>query len=104
MALRSRCAVLAAVVVAAVLALPAPAYGVRSMVVQNVDTSAYPLVRLTLVVSPDAVKAPGEVPQVTLTENGFDVADLAVSSLADERGPIDVVLVMDASGSMKGRP
>jgi tight adherence protein B len=101
--MRCRLAILAAVLTL-VLALASPAFGVSSALVQNVDTSAYPDIRFTLVVSPDAVAAPGDVPVVTLTENGKRVADISVSSLARERQPIDVVLLMDASGSMAGQP
>lgn len=86
------------------LAVASPALGVSSALVQNIDTSAYPRVVFTLVVSPDAVSAPGEVPEVSIEENGVDVGNVAAKSLEKERGAIDVVLLLDASGSMKGQP
>lgn len=86
------------------ISIVSPALGLSSALVQNVDTSAYPKLVLTVVVSPDAVTAPGEVPDISVTENGQHMGDVAVSPLQKERGPIDVVLLMDASGSMKGQP
>lgn len=82
----------------------APAHAVTSALVQNVDTSAYPSVTFTLVASPDAVARRGEVPQVSVTENGKQATDVSVTSFEEQRGPIDVVLLMDVSGSMKGQP
>lgn len=100
--MRTRAAIACALVTLVLAA--APAWAVSSALVQNVDTSAYPTVVFTLVVSPDAVSAPGEVPEITVRENGVEVEDVSVSLLVKERGPIDVVLLIDASGSMKGEP
>lgn len=91
-------------VLLAALLVAAPALGASSALVQNVDTSAYPTIVLTLVVSPDAVSSSGDVPAVAVSENGDPVGDVSVSSLEKERQPIDVVLLVDASGSMKGQP
>lgn len=93
-----------ALCVALVLAFASPASAVPSMVVQQVDTSAYPQVVFTVVTSPDAVPAPGDMPDVRVTENGHQLSDVTVSSMRAERSPIDVVLVMDTSGSMVGKP
>lgn len=93
-----------ALVLTIALLASAPAYAVSSALVQNVDTSAYPKVTFTLAVSPDAVVKRGDVPQVSVAENGMTVKGTSVSSLETERGPIDVVLLMDVSGSMKGQP
>lgn len=81
-----------------------PALGVTSALVQGVDTSGYPRVVFTLVVSPDAVSAPGEVPSVGVIENGTTLREVSVSTLVAERVPIDVVLLVDTSGSMNGQP
>lgn len=86
------------------LGATSPALGVTSALVQNLDTSGYPRVVFTLVVSPDAVSAPGDVPSVAVVENGRVLRDVAVSSLVTERVPIDVVLLVDTSGSMSGQP
>lgn len=86
------------------LALASPAFGVEALLVQGVDTAAFPRVAFTVLVSPDVAPRPGDVPEVTVIENGSGVADVTVTSLERERSAIDVVLLMDASGSMKGRP
>lgn len=93
---------LAAVVLA--LAVAPYAMAAAALVVQDVDTTDYPVVTLTVVVPPEVVAAPGETPAFAVTENGTSVRDVAIESLARERSPIDVVLLMDTSGSMKGRP
>lgn len=98
---------LSAIVVAAaaVLLASAPfAAAAGALVVQATDTADYPEVALTVVVPPEVVAAPGETPVFTVMENGTAIRDIAVESLAQERRPIDVVLLMDTSGSMKGRP
>jgi tight adherence protein B len=74
------------------------------MLVQNVDTSAYPDVSFTIVLPPGSVGVPGGVPEVSIMENGDEIETVSVTSLAEERQPIDVVLLIDTSGSMKGRP
>src|SRR5574340_640657 len=96
--------VIAACVASLALAFGSPALGVQSVVVQGADTAGYPKIVLTVVVSPDAVARPQDVPDIAVTENGVARRDVTVSSLHEERGPIDVVLLMDTSGSMKGRP
>lgn len=94
----------ALVLMAMVLACASPALGVQSLVIQNVETSGYPRVVMTILASPDAVTSPGEVPEVRVTENGEELPGVTVSSLRQTRRPIDVVLLIDTSGSMKGRP
>ena len=95
---------LSLVVAIAVLLVAAPAIAAQTILVQNLDTTAYPKVSFTMAVPSDAATADGRPPQVTLVENGAPIKDVVVSSLVEERGPIDVVLVIDTSGSMKGQP
>jgi tight adherence protein B len=89
---------LAGSLVAVVLAVPGIAWA-DSPVVRNVDTSAYPEVKLE-------VRVPGEAPRLTdfhLRENGEVVPDpsLKVTPLRQTSTPIGTVLVIDTSGSMK---
>ena len=99
-----RVPIIALAVTVLLLATAPYAVAAAALVVQDVDTTGYPEVTLTVVVPPEAVAAPGETPAFTVTENGAPIVDVAIESLARERQPIDVVLLMDTSGSMKGRP
>ncbi len=67
--------------------------------VQEIDTSAYPEVSLT--VSMPGVKS-GTAPDFTLAENGVTVDDYHAATAA-ESVPVRVVLVLDTSGSMAGK-
>lgn len=84
---------------AATVAVASPA-----LLVQNVDTDAFPTVTFTVVVPPELAPPPGETPVVRVVENGVEIEQVAVRSLERERKPIDVVLLIDTSGSMRGRP
>jgi tight adherence protein B len=86
------------------LAVAPLAAAASALVVQDVDTALYPELSVTLVVPPDAVGAPGETPSFFVSENGATIDEVAVELLDRERQPIDVVLLIDTSGSMKGRP
>jgi tight adherence protein B len=65
---------------------------VAGVVVQTVDTSSYPEVRVT-------VTAPAGSPQPRLTENGTPVAGLHAVNLANGK---NIVLAVDRSQSMRG--
>lgn len=94
----------AALVAVLVLALATPAWAATAPLVQNIDTSAFPRVVFTLVLPPEAVPVKGDTPEVNITENGLAIQDVGVSSLEKERTAIDVVLLIDVSGSMRGTP
>ncbi|MDQ1490595.1 MAG: tight adherence protein [Actinomycetota bacterium] len=84
--------------VAVILALPGVAWA-EGPVVRNVDTSAYPEVKLE-------VRIPGDAPSLTdfhLRENGAVIPDssLKVAPLRQTSIPVGTVLVIDTSGSMK---
>jgi tight adherence protein B len=95
-----RLALAAAAALAAVLALPAvPASAAGAITVRNVDTTAYPTVRLEVLVN-------GEAPRTTdfnLRENGQVIAGakLQVRPLKQTSKPVGTVLVIDTSGSMR---
>jgi tight adherence protein B len=93
------CAALAGALLSAGVAVASSTF-----LVQNVDTDAFPTVKLTLVVPPELAPPKGEMPTVRVVENGVAVEDVVVRSLERERKPIDVVLLIDTSGSMRGRP
>src|SRR5581483_4701732 len=96
---RFRLAVAAVLAVGvALVASPAFADGVT---VRNVDTTAFPVVRLSVLVN-------GATPKTTdfhLRENGAAVADSAVQvrPLQQTQSPVGTVLVIDTSGSMRSR-
>lgn len=81
----------------------AAAAGVTPLV-QDVDTATFPVVTFKLILPPSAVPVAGEIPEVAVTENGHDIPNVTVSSLAKERTAIDAVLLLDTSGSMDGAP
>lgn len=66
--------------------------------IKSVDPSAFP--KMTLVVESPETK-PDEI---DITENEEGVEDLKVSALTRSGGSVDVVLVIDTSGSMLGEP
>lgn len=67
-----------------------------------VDAESYPNVTLTVVLPADAFDPTGPVPGFTVEENGRKAEVAQVEPLGRARGPIDVVLVVDVSGSMEG--
>lgn len=76
-----------------------------SVLVQSVDGEEYPSVSLGLTLPAELfAAAKKETPEFSVRENGRDVRVLSVESSVSERPPIDVVLVIDTSGSMSGRP
>ena len=71
-------------------------------VVQSTETTHFPRISLTLTL-PSA--AGGQVPKaVKVWENGVELPGARIRSLAEDRQPLDAVLVVDTSGSMQGRP
>ena len=68
--------------------------------VRATDASRFPSMEVT--VSIDARKV--DTGDLTVTEDGAPVADLAIEPLNDTTSGVDVILVIDTSGSMKGQP
>lgn len=69
-------------------------------IVQNVDVGDYPRVGLEVVVPASLIEA--GTPVFSVAENDRDV-DVLKASVKQVDQPIDAVLVLDTSGSMKGR-
>lgn len=69
--------------------------------VAKVDTEDYPDVELVLGL-PTAFTEGSADPTFLVTENGRNATVLSAEDLTGESTPIDVVLVIDTSGSMKG--
>ena len=80
---------------------PALAQSVPPVEIVGTDLSEFPVVRLAVAVSGEAAQTPLSADEITVTENGEEVA-AEVSGLSDE--VIDVVLAIDVSGSMAGEP
>lgn len=76
----------------------------ENLVIQSVDTSGYPAVDLQVVL-PAELAAGGALSaeNFSVTENGESVP-LTVKTIVTSREPIAVVLAIDTSGSMKGKP
>lgn len=81
-------------------ALPAHADGL-SLGIQNIDVEDYPDVRLTVSV-PAQLAGSDRDPIFAVAENGQKVEVLAAERPAQAEAPVDVVLAIDTSGSMKG--
>jgi tight adherence protein B len=78
----------------------------EGLVVQSTDLAAYPQVSIKVVLPADLVPARRGDPEplFSVRENSVDVAGVEGISEADLRDPVDVVLVIDVSGSMRGAP
>lgn len=98
-----------AIAIAAVAALPGGSAHAAdaekpALSVQSVNASSYPRIQLRVSLPPDWANAK-ETPSFTVRENGAKRSVLdAQPILKAERAPIDVVLILDASGSMEGTP
>ncbi len=93
---------------AAVIALPIVATAQEepplSLVTQAIDTSAFPRITVSVTLPLELTGGGQAAPAFTVTENGESRQVLAVEPLAAERAPLDVVLLVDTSGSMRGEP
>ncbi|MHB9002904.1 MAG: VWA domain-containing protein [Coriobacteriia bacterium] len=92
---------LATLLLVTLLAGAAPARGEGlSLGIQNIDAEDYPDVRLSVTVP--AQLAGDRDPVFAVAENGQKVDVLAAEHPAQAEVPVDVVLAIDTSGSMKG--
>lgn len=86
----------------AALALPQAAFAVEySLGIQDVDAADFPDVRIS-VTAPVELLAGDREAAFSVTENGEPVDVLAEQRLSEPETPVDVVLAIDTSGSMKG--
>lgn len=93
--------VAAMALVAAPLALPAQEP--EQLAIQAVDTSEYPTVSFRATVPPALAGQSDEI-EFTVSENGSEMSDAKAEHVKGESAPASVVLVVDTSGSMEGRP
>ena len=90
------------VAVLAAFAFAQPALAADMLLgVQSVDTDDYPDVRVAVTV-PAELLADGRAAAFTVRENGKPMEVLAEEQLTAPETPVDVVLAIDTSGSMKG--
>jgi tight adherence protein B len=84
-------------------ALPAAA-AESGITVRKVETKDYPKVVLTISLAPEP--SPEALPKEAfrLRANGKGVENFEVSPIAQTRQPVGIVLALDSSGSMKGKP
>jgi tight adherence protein B len=84
------------------LAVGAPVAGAaEELVVQKVDTDEYPAVGIDVILPAEMLAGDGEV-AFTVEENGRAVDDLSWKEAPAGSRAVDVVLLVDTSGSMKG--
>ncbi|MDP2232537.1 MAG: VWA domain-containing protein, partial [Actinomycetota bacterium] len=90
------------VTLAVLLFSTAAAYaGELTLGIQGADSEAYPDVRLTVTV-PAELLGEAQVASFVVTENGREAKVLSQDRLSQPEVPVDVVLAIDTSGSMKG--
>jgi len=95
--------VVLAAICSAILAGASPAFA-ADLVVQSVNTSEFPSVEIRVALPPEMV-IDGAVPLFEVSENGVDrTVTSADPESSFARQSIDVVLLLDASGSMAGKP
>ena len=92
---------LGAILVWALLTMPALACA-DDLGIPSVNTSGWPTVRVGLTLPASAKGA--EPTAVRVWENGVEIQGPRIKSLSAERQAVDVVLLIDVSGSMKGAP
>ena len=104
---KSHIATVLLLVTLVMLVLVFGAYEVQAnTVLQGIDTKAYPTVKLSI--SNTAFDEPGKAGEgeqaIKIVENGKTVEAVGVSPLQTKPEPLSVVLIIDSSGSMKGKP
>jgi tight adherence protein B len=89
---------------AAATTAPAPAPAAAPEIsLQSVETTAWPVVRLRVVLPARMLAGALAARDFSLRENGALIEGLKVRALQGARLPLHVVLVIDTSGSMKGQ-
>jgi tight adherence protein B len=74
------------------------------LALQSVDTSAWPQVTMRVGLPASMLEAGAlRASDFSLKENGVAIGPLSVRSLEARRRPLDVVLLIDTSGSMEGK-
>jgi tight adherence protein B len=82
--------------VAALLLVPSPALAAQVVDIGDVKAEDFPEVSMTL-----SVDGATSVDDLTITEDGRELADLEIAPLGESSVGVDVVLVVDTSGSMR---
>ncbi|MDP2299258.1 MAG: VWA domain-containing protein, partial [Actinomycetota bacterium] len=102
----------AAMMVALLLALGAGGLGhaaraqsdAQGLALEVEDTEAFPSVTLAVTLPVAMLSENGGAPDFSVTENGEDVEVVSAETESFTREPLDVVLLIDTSGSMAGEP
>lgn len=74
------------------------------LAVQSVDVGAWPRVTMRVVLPSSLLAATLRSSDFAVRENGSVVTSVTARALEKVRHPLDVILLVDASGSMRGRP
>lgn len=102
--LRKLSVVCLALVLSLVFAGTALAADPAPLVVRDLDISNYPKVSLTVSLPPEAAAATLSQKDFGLRENGRPIANFRLDPLNLEQRNLGIVLALDASGSMIGKP
>jgi tight adherence protein B len=96
---RARLALILAV--AGLFLAAGPASAAQQVLIREVDPTEYPKISVTVSTSDETALNPDNL---SLQENGNPVEALDVQTFSETGGRVDVVLVIDTSGSMQGAP
>lgn len=96
--------VLAMLVAGATFAYGQSAAGAAQLGIDLISTEAYPEMTLAITLPSEMLVENGEIPAFVVTENGQPLTVLETDAESATRVPQDVVLLIDTSGSMAGRP
>ncbi len=87
------------------MTLVAPSMASESEITfRKIETKEYPKVVLTLSLAPDSSPEALSKEAFRLRENKKKVENFEVSPIGETRQPVGIVLALDSSGSMKGKP
>jgi tight adherence protein B len=76
----------------------------ETIAAQSVSVSAWPNVTMRIVLPPNLLAAPLASSDFAVRENGAVISSVTVQPLESARRSLDVILLIDVSGSMKGKP
>ena len=78
--------------------------GPATLAAEVEDTGSYPSITIAVTLPADILADGADAPEFSVTENGREVGVSSAEAEAHEREPLDVVLLIDTSGSMAGAP
>lgn len=88
--------------VLAICVLAAPTSAAAQIVFESTDLSEFPTVSMSVRLPKEVVSVSS--PAISVRENSVEVAGATIEPVGGEQKPVDIVLLLDVSGSMAGEP